>query len=576
MRMKRIVWVGMMAFLSLLLLAQEGMCGGEIAFYPPVKFQVDARCGSVGFHDIAAGDVDGDGDVDLIMIKNIYGDTAGCGGVQQNQVRVYFNQKVELGTTTINDLFYPPPCTTAPCSPAATYDGDGGGRVAIIYADGVKQEPAPWGNGLPYFNRYNGGSGSWTCRTDCCDSLGTGIPSNDVRGPLVRLAVAYKTISGKRVVDYILVARQFQGALNTFYSNASPYYAGRIIHLQNPYAVTGNPADSHGPWYYRYAAGPGRTWSTHPGHLNNFTCSSPRANFYRDDYAWKVRYGDVYYGVSFNAMELADLDGNGYYDLYTAPRQYHTVSGGGSGNQVQYQKAVVYRYPNPNNPSTADGNYNNFGNSYDESPESDLDNNRFFYDGSSGATYTQFWDFHMADMDGDGKIDLLGHQGAGSAAPLSWIKGNGDGTLENKQCKNAQLPAGGTIWDVWAGHLRGKPGSWPDTNPKGAMDLICIRNGQPQIDFNIYNDQTKAGVSPGSSTYTSMWTTLYRVPDGEFSAGGFYFDHVITADVDNDGENEVIALTTGGINTSAGGRAAFWIFKKNTTLYLTMDQTRDE
>jgi hypothetical protein len=49
------------------------------------------------------------------------------------------------------------------------------------------------------------------------------------------------------------------------------------------------------------------------------------------------------------------------------------------------------------------------------------------------------------------------------------------------------------------------------------------------------------------------------------------FGRVVIADVDNCGENEII-VTIKGQTTGAGGRTAqYWIFKKNTTKYLTMN-----
>jgi hypothetical protein len=380
-----------------------------------------------------------------------------------------------------------------------------------------------------------------------------------------------------------------------------------MIHLKNPYVVSLNPADSHRPWLRKDAA---NITQVHPGHQAHFyykecgpttpfvglVCPDDPVTgfqtthdyytdgvpthtrqFYNDDYAFKARnwpqdmsgaIGAKRYGyefwASFNQIEMADLDGDGYYDLYGAPRS--------PTNYGLNHKAVIYRYEHPKNAS------NDYNTDYQDGvyPDNKYKLNEVWEDGVNSVIVTQCMNFHLVDMDKDGIVDILCGQGYGgdpsvqSGVPISWIKGKNNGTFENRKSEDYRLAAAGTVFDdLWAGNLRGKPGEWPADNPKGSPDLVILRRGEPKIDVSLYVDTTKAGVSPRAATY-SNWKTVYTVPNGDFAPGmGDFFKRVITADVDGDGYEDLIAATGSNIYADKGGRAAFWIFKKDTTLYLT-------
>ena len=128
-----------------------------------------------------------------------------------------------------------------------------------------------------------------------------------------------------------------------------------------------------------------------------------------------------------------------------------------------------------------------------------------------------------------------------------------------------------------AAYLRSKDGTAPDTNKGRLPDLVCSRPGQPRIDASMYSDWKKTSASPypkPSTSTLSEWINVYTVPADKYSVGGPGFKKVAAADVDGCGMAEIIALTTGTINSDFGGVTAFWIFKNSASghakRYLTM------
>jgi hypothetical protein len=547
MKQKKIMLLALIGLMPFLLAFRFG---AEMRYGDPIKFQVNSD-GYAMIRDIAVGDVDGDGDQDIIVIYNL-----STSAYKRNEVRIYLNQNAELGGTGPTALGGTPSGTVKDISTLfSNSDENGTGNMYKIYQDGWRgvQGNTTAGYG-PYFGRTS------------ADMPISGIPSgvgdstNDYRSYFSRLAVAYKTVSGKRVVDYILVARSYGPNGATWYpSFAWPQrrYAGRIIQLKNPYVLTANANDVKGAWLKKDAI---LLTQTHPGNLNHFDPGYPTslpstldADFYKDDYTWKVPVGDDAAKASLSAIELADLNGDGHYDLYAAPRQYHNADQ--SGDNVQYAGASIYRYDNTGT--------DDFGLDYnDGSPAG----NFIWSDGSTGGTYNQFSDFHLVDINKDGIPDLLGLQGGGSSAPLSWIQGRNTAGFFNTNCKNAQLNTGGTMADIWAGNLRAPTSGTEGDNNNGYPDLLCTRAAEPKIEVSMYSNKNEA--TPSTATY-SEWQAIYSAPSEEVTDVGnvwmwnIKFGHVMTADVDNCGQNEIIV-------TISGRTAQYWIFKKQTTRYLTM------
>ena len=541
-----LVLIGLMPFLLAF------RFGGEIRYGDPTRFQVNSDPKS-GFKNIVVGDVDGDGDKDLIMIYTFEGSSTEA----HNEVRLYLNQNAELGG---------PGPTALGGTPSGTVKD-----ISTLFPSLLINDTANSYN-TSYTIYQDGVKGTQTVDA----KLGRDFPYYDIRSNFRGLAAAYKTVSGKPVIDYILVSRQYGNPTDNYYNGQSTnnprQYAGRIVHLKNPYDGS-DPTAPRGPWRRKDDVA-----KNHPGNANDFTDTTPDTEavagdpfpyvdndpttkmFFNDDYTFKASYGDVNYRVTFNAIELADLDGDGDYDLYSAPRQYHTTSGGGCcGDQVQYQNAQIWRYKNKYYDPTAPTGRNNFNDNYDDtSPNS----NFLWSDGSTNGTYNQFSDFHLVDMNNDGIPDLLGLQGGGSWAPLSWIQGRNTGGFFNTNCKSAQLTPGGTMADIWAGKLRAPTSGATGDNNNGYPDLLCTRAAEPKIEVSMYSN-TKA-TTPSTATY-SEWQTIYTKPSDDHTTwmDNIMFGRVMTADVDNCGQNEIIV-------TISGRTAQYWIFKKQTTRYLTM------
>jgi hypothetical protein len=497
--------------------------------------------------DIAAGDVDGDGDQDLIILYRLSTATE-----KRNEVRLYLNRNIELGgpgptalggtpsgtVQAINTLFPSLQVNDASNSYSTYY---------TIYQDGWSGTQGT----DPSFGRISGTRtpGGW-------DS------TYDFRSYFTSIAVAYKphpTVSGRKVVDYILVSREYGSVTTSYYSVWTGYtprqYAGRIIHLKNPYPGT----SPNGPWLNRAGT------ATHTGNAMNFDATTPdsdldstpsTAQFYNDDYTWKVPYSsDEAARGTFNAIALADLDGDGDYDLYSAPRVYVNATQSGD-NIPAARSANIYRYTN-------DGT-NNFNNVYnDASPGA----NFLWSDGSTNPLGSQFGQFRLVDMNKDGIPDLLGAQSS-SSYTLSWIQGRNTGGFMNTNCKanNALLNSAGTLTDINAGNLRA-PTSGGDNN-RGIPDLLLTRAADAQIEISMYSD-SRNNADPAWGTFADF-QAIYTAPASKTNDSGLSwwynikFGRVVTADVDNCGENEIIV-------TVRGRTAQYWIFKKNTTKYLTMN-----
>jgi len=519
--------------------------GGEISYPDSTKFQVNSN-GYALLQDIAAGDVDGDGDQDLIVLYRL-----STASEKRNEVKLYLNRNAELGGPGPTALGGTPSGTVLEIDTLfpSLYLNDGVtansyNTYYTIYQDGWSGTQGT----DPSFGRVSGN------RVTGWDATA------DFRSYFTNLAVAYKTVSGKTVVDYILVSREYGSVTTSYYSNWTGYtprqYAGRIIHLKNPYTGA-NPLAVQGPWLNRAGT------ATHTGNAMNFDATTPdsdhdanpsTAQSYNDDYTFKVPYSSADNARgTFNSIELADIDGDGDYDLYSAPLVYVAATQSGD-NIPSVSPAQIYRYLN--------NNTNNFNDAYNDSSPG---NNYLWSDGSTNPQGKQFGQIRLVDINKDGRADLLGAQGGGSSYTLSWIAGTSTGSFANVRCKNSLLNSAGTLTDINAGNLRAPTTGATGDNNNGYPDLLLARAADAQIEISMYSNVSEA--TPAWGTY-SDFQAIYTAPTSETTDSGntwmynIKFGRVVTADVDNDGENEIIV-------TIRGRTAQYWIFKKSTTRYLT-------
>jgi hypothetical protein len=532
--------------------------GAEIMYDQPVKFLHDNTVSTTNFNNyqkIAAGDVDGDGAIDLIVIRDV-AKTATPSQHAVHEVRIYRNKGQ---SKPIQEMF------------AKGVDQGGQGDADTDSVQIYREEEETVG---PVDN-HAGGTGQpaklffYENKTVMPNIL----REKKSKAPFYSMAVTYKMMgtapNQRKVVDSIFIARAYiHQQLEGFehlpgsrycynYCGATEcYYAGKILQLKNPYVTGGNP---FGKWKRVQYNASTQTVETLDGDNTGFPYNSETymlgANIYSNHDHWKTIY---------QTMAAGDYKGDKTYQLLLAPWRVDT-SGGGDWPTTSGPgfSGLVYVY-DPSDSTKYQYRGMLLNDYYNQT------GHVIYVDGtSSGAiTYSQYSHMQAVDMDMDGKQDLLVMQRDGSSVPISWIPSNGAnklfGTKSTDQYKLtvAQLP---TPYSIWAANLRVRADlqNLPKDNSKGLPDLLFTPLTELKVQVSYFAE--KKGKSPSKDNY-SEWNTIYDGTSDTKNASDAWmynirFNNVIAADVDNDGENEIIVTTD---RTSQ-----FWIFKKSTAKYLT-------
>jgi hypothetical protein len=479
--------------------------GAEVKYDQAVKFQHDSDGNNI-YQRIAAGDVDGDGAIDLIVFRNIDRITAYFPKLT-HEVRIYKNKGPSL---PIQDMFAK--------GTHQSGQGDADTDSVQIY----KEEAV---DGLFYMEPYPTAS------------------QINSKARFYSMAVTYTIKNSKKVVDSIYIGRAYMG--NYFCNPSQYYYAGKILQLKNPYVYGGGNPFS---WWKRVEVDNTNPtvaieMNGGPGGLSDYN---------KETYILRTGDGELYatsdgHKVVYQTMAAGDYKGDGTYDLLLAPwRVWPTYQG--DTVTIQNMWGRIYKL--------TPTRYRGY-----------ITSDFIWGDALPGGGYgiSQFFHMQAVDMDKDGRDDLLLLQGAGSGIPLSWLPSRGNGFANQNSYKGRLNEPTAAISSAWAANLRLRADlqNKPANNLKGYPDLVLTSSCKVYASY--YASDKKAQPVPSTATY-SEWNTIYDGTEekvwGDVWMWNLSFNNVIAADVNNDGENEIIVTT--------GRTSQFWIFKKSTAKYLTM------
>ncbi|BCE00067.1 FG-GAP-like repeat-containing protein [Marinicellulosiphila megalodicopiae] len=229
-------------------------------------------------------------------------------------------------------------------------------------------------------------------------------------------------------------------------------------------------------------------------------------------------YGSPYYDVTLGVASFGYNAGG--WRVENHPRMMADVNGDGKADVVGFANAGVYV-----SLSNGNGTFQN--------PQ--LGVASFGY--NAGGWRTQNHPRMMADVNGDGKADVVGFANAGVYVSLS----NGNGTFQNPQLGVASFGYNAGGW-----RTQNHPRMMADVNGDGKDDVVGFANA------GVY-----VSLSNGNGTFQHP---QLGVASFGYNAGGWRVENHprMMADVNGDGKADVVGFANAGVNVSlSNGNGTF-------------------
>lgn len=199
----------------------------------------------------------------------------------------------------------------------------------------------------------------------------------------------------------------------------------------------------------------------------------------RFDVARRIALPDSAYGID-NQMHMktlaADFDGDGHVDLAVLRSRFEPFYG---GNYLQILR------------NDGSGNFTDVTTTRVDRPFLDKDGVRL--------EWTDYW--QLADINGDGAIDILGHRATGTPVPLAYVN-DGAGRFNVVEIGSS----GG-----------GKPVSWGDFDGDGKFEYLAFdafwedSGGSAAVNaFKVYELGAPLGTGPGLANAATLGAAAYN------------------------------------------------------------------
>jgi len=199
----------------------------------------------------------------------------------------------------------------------------------------------------------------------------------------------------------------------------------------------------------------------------------------RFDLARRIALPESAYGID-NQMHMktlaADFDGDGHIDLAILRSRFEPFYG---GNYLQILR------------NDGSGHFTDVTETQVDRPFLDKDGARL--------DWTDYW--QLADINGDGAMDILGHRTTGTQAPLAYIN-DGAGRF--------------SVVDI-ASSGGGRPVSWGDFDGDGKLEYLAFNSfwedstGSASVNaFQVYELSAALGTGPGMASAAELGAPAYN------------------------------------------------------------------